>query len=128
MTAKPASSHVDADDLALDLQLAFAPIHKRAFGIAVGSALALVLAVVTIVQLVFFGPEAPPNLELLNEYFYGYAVSWPGVFIGAFWAAVVGFVIGWFSAFCRNLVIVVSVFITRTKAELSQTRDFLDHI
>jgi hypothetical protein len=128
MTAQPARSHEDADDLALELQLAFAPIHKRAFGMAVGSALALVLALLTIIQLVFFGPEEPPNLELLREYFYGYAVSWPGVFIGAFWAAVVGFVIGWFSAFCRNLVIAVSVFITRTRAELGQTRDFLDHI
>jgi len=128
MPATPPHSQVDGDDLARELQLAFAPIHKKAFGIAVGTALGLVLAVLTVVHLVFLGPEEPPNLELLREYFYGYTVSWPGVFIGGFWAAVVGFVIGWFSAFCRNLVIAVSVFITRTKAELGQTRDFLDHI
>jgi hypothetical protein len=35
---------------------------------------------------------------------------------------------GWFVAFCRNLAIATSIFITRTRAELSQTRDFLDHI
>lgn len=118
----------DTDDIARELQLAFAPIHKRAFGIAVGTTLALVLAILTVVQLLVIGPGQPPNIELLRQYFWGYSVSWPGVLIGAFWGGVVGFVIGWFSAFCRNLVIAVSVFITRTKAELGQTRDFLDHI
>jgi tetrahydromethanopterin S-methyltransferase subunit F len=128
MPANPPPVHEDPDDITRELQLAFAPIHKRAFGIAVGTTLALVLAILTIVQLLVIGPEQRPNIELLRQYFYGYSVSWPGVFIGAFWAGVVGFVIGWFSAFCRNLVIAVSIFITRTKAELGQTRDFLDHI
>jgi hypothetical protein len=113
--------------LAHQLQLAFAPIHKRAFGTAIGCALALVMASVTLLH-VILRPETGPNLDLLDAYFYGYNVTWAGVFIGAFWAFVVGFVIGWFAAFCRNLVIAVSVFITRTRAELSETRDFLDHI
>jgi hypothetical protein len=69
-----------------------------------------------------------PNLELLANYFYGYSVSWKGLAIGTGWGFVVGFVGGWFVAFCRNMVIAVSVFVTRTRAELAQTRDFLDHI
>jgi hypothetical protein len=40
----------------------------------------------------------------------------------------VGFVAGWFFAFCRNLVLAFSVFLIRARAELNQTRDFLDHI
>ncbi|MBA2243901.1 MAG: hypothetical protein H0W11_03025, partial [Gemmatimonadetes bacterium] len=64
----------------------------------------------------------------LAEYFYGYTVSWPGALVGGFWGFVVGFVAGWFVAFCRNLVIAATLFITRTRAELAATRDFLDHI
>jgi hypothetical protein len=41
---------------------------------------------------------------------------------------VTGFVAGWFVAFVRNFVVTVSVFALRTRAELSQTSDFLDHI
>ena len=74
------------------------------------------------------GPNEAMNLGLLREYFYGYRVSWRGAFIGLAWGWLVGFVAGWFVAFCRNLVIAVSIFITRTRVELQETRDFLDHI
>jgi hypothetical protein len=72
--------------------------------------------------------ESASLLRLLDQYFYGYTVSLTGVFIGAFWGFVAGFTGGWFVAFCRNLAIAISVFVTRTRAELSETRDFLDHI
>ena len=39
-----------------------------------------------------------------------------------------GFCAGWFVAFVRNLVMAVSLFILQTRAELDDTRDFLDHI
>ena len=35
---------------------------------------------------------------------------------------------GWFIAFARNLVLAASIFWIKTRAELSSTRDFLDHI
>jgi hypothetical protein len=58
----------------------------------------------------------------------GYSLTWKGAFIGLGWGFLVGFVMGWFVAFLRNLVIAASVFITRTREELRATRDFLDHI
>jgi hypothetical protein len=73
-------------------------------------------------------PEHSVNLWLLRAYFYGYSVSWPGVVVGFFWAFVVGFTGGWFVAFCRNFVLALSMFVVRTRAELFETRDFLDHI
>jgi hypothetical protein len=109
------------------LQLAFAPIHKRAFGTAVGVAVAVLLAGVTLLN-VLIQPGTDGALGLLNQYFYGYTVSLTGVLVGGFWGFVVGFVGGWFVAFCRNLAIAISVFVTRTRAELSETREFLDHI
>ena len=110
-----------------ELALAFAPVHKRAFGVAVGVASGLVVFAVTAVYLLR-GDHAPLNLGLLAEYFYGYTVSWRGALVGLVWGWVVGFVAGWFVAFCRNLVLAVSIFIVRARSELEQTRDFLDHI
>ncbi len=119
----------DALDLELtrELQLAFAPLHKRAFGVAVGTALALLVAAITLFHVVI-DPEDKRYISLLAQYFYGYRVTWTGAFVGSFWGFIVGFVLGWFSAFCRNLAIAISVFVTRTRAELGETRDFLDHI
>jgi hypothetical protein len=108
------------------LTLAFAPLDKRAFGAAIGIACAALIFAMTVVHVV----QRPggPDIGLLRFYFYGYSVSWAGAFIGAFWAFVAGFVAGWFVAFFRNFVIAVSVFLTRARAELQATRDFLDHI
>ena len=109
------------------LALAFAPLHKRAFGTAVGAVCALLIFLVTLIHVVTSPVEAP-NLSLLRYYFYGYETTLKGAFIGGFWGFVAGFVGGWFVAFCRNFVIAVSVFLTRARAELQATRDFLDHI
>jgi hypothetical protein len=115
------------------LALAFQPLHKRAFGIAVGLAAGLLVLVATLVVLVRGGggagvPETSMSLGLLRQYFYGYSVTWAGALVGFAWGFVVGFTGGWFVAFCRNLVLAVSIFLVRTRAELFQTRDFLDHI
>jgi hypothetical protein len=107
--------------------LAFAPMHKAAFGMAIGLVGALVMALVTVAAILFERVGRFP-LHYMAQFFYGYDVSWSGVAIGAGWAMLVGFVAGWFFAFCRNLVLAVSVFVIRTRAELAQTRDFLDHI
>jgi hypothetical protein len=109
------------------LLLAFAPMHKFAFGVATGTAAALILASLTMGVLLLPNARSFP-LALLRQYFVGYSVSWPGVLVGAAWGFAVGFVAGWFAAFCRNLALAISAFLIRAKAELSQTRDFLDHI
>lgn len=122
------SERHDAEESLLPaLQLAFAPLHKRAFGIATGAAGATVMALVTVIVKVSPLARGFP-LYLLNEYFYGYTPTWSGVVVGALWGFVVGFVAGWFAAFCRNLALAVSAFFIRTRAELDATREFLDHI
>ncbi|MEZ4414462.1 MAG: hypothetical protein R3E10_01785 [Gemmatimonadota bacterium] len=117
----------DGNQIPRTLAMAFAPLHKRALGTAVGLAVGLVIFLVTAVYLLR-SPDPGFDLGLLNQYFYGYTVSWAGAFIGAAWGFLVGAVIGWFIAFVRNLVLAVSVFAARTRAELTATRDFLDHI
>ncbi|MBA4160120.1 MAG: hypothetical protein H0X65_22055 [Gemmatimonadetes bacterium] len=126
-TIRPPHPTAESESLPREVALAFAPLHKRAFGVAVGLAVALLVLGITAITLLY-PPESRPPLTLLAEYFYGYTVSWPGALVGGFWGFVVGFVAGWFVAFCRNLVIAATLFITRTRAELAATRDFLDHI
>ncbi|HEU4565821.1 MAG TPA: hypothetical protein VFS05_14270 [Gemmatimonadaceae bacterium] len=121
------SAHGDAELLPPRLALAFAPIHKRALGVAIGTASGLLLFVITAVAMLR-PPSEVSFLSLLAEYFYGYTVSWPGAAVALIWGFAVGFVAGWFIAFCRNLALALSIFISRTRGELEQTADFLDHI
>jgi hypothetical protein len=118
---------VDSEPQAAALLLAFAPLHKRALGIAFGVACALMMFLLTIVDLLRDTANQFP-LTLLSEYFFGYSESLAGAFVGAAWGFFVGFVAGWFVAFCRNLAVALSIFAIRTRAELVATREFLDHI
>jgi hypothetical protein len=110
-----------------ELVLAFAPVHKRAFGVAIGTAAGVSLFVAT---LMYWArePQDGDGLWLLIQYFRGYSVTVAGAFVGLVWGFVTGFVAGWFFAFSRNLVVATSVFLVRAKADLAETRDFLDHI
>jgi len=125
----PRSERRDPEEVSLDeaLELAFAPLNKRAFGTALGSAGAVLMVLVTVAVLVTDRAQEFP-LGLLGQYLYGYTVSWPGVLVGAGWGFVVAFVAGWFFAFCRNAALAITAFAIRTRAELTETRDFLDHI
>jgi hypothetical protein len=109
------------------LESVLAPIHRRAFGVALGTACGLGIFLLTTADLLRH-PEPGLNLGLLGQYFPGYAVSWAGAFAGLAWGFTVGFGAGWFVALIRNLVIAVWIFMVRSRHELAATRDFLDHI
>jgi F0F1-type ATP synthase membrane subunit a len=122
----PVSDEVDV--IPRSAVLLFIPIDKRAFGAAIGAAGAALTATVTIAVIISGDPRLMHGLGLLSHYFSGYTASWVGAVIGAFWAFVVGFVVGWLTAFTRNLSLAVSLFLLRSRAELGETSDFLDHI
>ena len=107
--------------------LAFARLHKAAFGVATGTAGAFFMGAITIWCLLVPRAQGFP-LDLIGQYFTGYSRSWPGVFAGMAWGFIVAFVAGWFVAFCRNLALAITAFAIRTRAELQATRNFLDHI
>jgi len=106
---------------------AVAPIHARTFGIAVGTAMAVALAAITLVALVQ-DPTDQRGLGLIGIYFRGYAVSVPGLVIGALWAFVVGFVVGACLAACRNVVLRTWLRWVQARANLAATQDILDQI
>jgi hypothetical protein len=107
--------------------LAFARVHKRAFGIALGSAAAALIVAATLIGVARGGSFTFP-LGLLRQFFPGYSVSLVGALVGGAWAFVVGCAAGWLVALVRNVAVATILFVIRTRAELANTRDFLDHI
>jgi hypothetical protein len=114
------------DDLNRELALAFAPLHKSAFGFAVGLTFGVGLFVVTALAVVRGGP--PDILSRVRFLIPLHDVSWSGAILGSLSASFAFFCAGWFLAFVRNLVLALSIWVLRTRAELDQTQDFLDHI
>ena len=104
----------------------FPRAHKFALGLAVGLTAGLGLFLLTAFHEVL-GPGGPP-LGLLNQYFVGYSVSWPGALVGFAWGFVTGFIGGWLLGFVHNFTVGVWVLFVRAKHDLSQTKNFLDHI
>ena len=116
----------DSDAVNRVLARAFAPVHKRALGVAVGLTVSLVVFAVTMFHIIARPPDLP--IDLLAQYFYGYDRTWRGAIIGVWWGFVAGFAAGWFLAFLRNFTVAIWIFVVRTKASLAETKDFLDHI
>lgn len=115
------------DELTDELDLAFTPIHKRCLGIAVGVVLGASVFTITLLHMLRSPDEVYP-LVLLQQFFIGYTVSFTGALIGLVWGLWVGFVLGWCFAFLRNLTLSITAVVFRAKAELAESRGFLDQL
>ena len=73
---------------------ACAPLHKTAFGIAVGLVAGLAVVAATLFLVARGGENVGAHLGLLRAYFPGYSVSVTGGLIGFAYAFVVGYVAG----------------------------------
>ena len=115
-------------DSAVEAQLlrAFAPLHRTAMGVAWGVVGGGLLALATLVA-VLKGTDFL-SFGLLAQFLWGYRVSWPGVFIGLAWGFAVGFALGWGFAFVRNATVWLWLTVIRSRAEMDQYSDLLDHL
>ena len=66
---------------------------------------ALFLATAWLVANATEGQPVGPTLSLLNNYFPGYSVTWPGAFVGLAYGAILGAVGGYVLAYIYNLVV-----------------------
>jgi protoporphyrinogen oxidase len=105
----------------------FARLHKRAFGIAVGSTLGLGLFLLTLAALARGGETAGPTLALLGQYFIGYSLSVTGSLIGLGYGFASGFISGWLFALVRNFLALIQFNSLRTREDRIHLRDFLDY-
>src|SRR5512141_807594 len=84
VSVHPMRAEEQSDELPRAASLLFAPIDKRAFGVAIGVAAGLVIFAVTAFDLTFHSSPSS-GLGLLNQYFAGYRVTWAGAFVGLAW-------------------------------------------
>lgn len=128
MTASvPPSTTATAARLDRVAQLAFAPMDKLAFGVAVGTAAGVLLFALAIAD-PLLDRAGRVDVGLLAQFFAGYRAGGLGAVVGLLWGLAVGFVIGWFTAFVRNLVLALWLVVARARADLAASREFLDHI
>lgn len=107
---------------------AFAPMHRVAMGVAWGVVLGALIFLATAVLLLRGGDVVGPNLALLAQFFFGYTVTWPGAFLGMFYGFLTGFILGWGFALVRNLAVYLWLVVIKTRAEMDEYSDFLDHM
>ncbi len=117
-----------ADNTPAEIPLlrAFAPLHRTAMGVACGVVLGGLLAVATTVPVIKGNDFL--SFGLLAQFFWGYSVSWRGVFVVLLWGFGVGFVLGYGFAFVRNATVWLWLTVIRSRAEMDQYSDLLDHL
>jgi hypothetical protein len=116
------------EQLPSPLLLAFAPMHRTAMGVACGVVCGGTLFTMTMALLLKGGYPIGPNLALLGQYFFGYRVTFAGAFIGLLWGFGAGFLLGWGFAVARNLIVWAWLTLVRSRAEMDEYGDFLDHM
>lgn len=87
------------------LDHAVARLRAGVMAVVFGMTSGCALFFATVWLLIKGGENVGQHLNLLGNYFPGYSVSWPGAFIGLFYAGITGAVIAWCIAWIYNLVI-----------------------
>ncbi len=108
--------------------LAFAPFHRNALGGATGVVLGGLIFLMTLTLVIKGGYPLGPKLGLLRHFFPGYTVSFAGAWVGLAWGFSAGFLLGWGVAFIHNFTIWLWLTVVKSRAELEQYGDFLDHM
>jgi hypothetical protein len=78
-----------------------ARIMATVFGMVGGTG----IFVATAWLLVRGGANVGEHLSLLRHFYPGYSVTWPGAFVGFFWGAVSGALLGWGVAWIYNQIV-----------------------
>ena len=128
LTTSESNELQSADNTPAEIPLlrAFAPVHRTAMGVAWGVVCGGLVALATMVPVIKGNDFL--SFGLLAQFFWGYSVSWSGVFIGLLWGFGAGFVLGYGFAFIRNATVWLWLTVIRSRAEMDQYSDLLDHL
>jgi hypothetical protein len=121
----PAEESAD-NPVPLPIVRALAPLHCTALGVACGVVGGAFLALSTL-SLVL-RPVVHFRLDLLSQFLWGYRVSPFGILIGLLWGFAVGFILGYGFAMIRNIAVSIWLATIKSRAEMEEYSDFLDHL
>lgn len=106
----------------------FARMDKLAFGVSVGTVTGLMFFVSTLWLILKGGTVIGPNLMLLAQYFKGFTVTISGAFIAMAYGFCWGMLLGWLTAYLRNLFLALYLLHIKMKSGLRSMREFLECI
>lgn len=112
-------------DLPVPVVLVLARLDPLALGFALGLVWGILVFLATAILLLRGGQPIGPTLGLLGQYFLGYSVSWTGAFVGALYAAFLGFITGCAFALLRNLLIYSYLNTIRNRKRRESINDLL---
>ena len=109
-TPKPASpgepvTLAHADEQALLREVI--RLSRNVLGLTLGMLFAFGLFLATNILVLKGGPEIGAHLQLLNQFFPGYRVTFGGSFLGLVYGFAVGYVSGWIIATVYNWVVLL---------------------
>ena len=107
---------------------AFAKVDRVALGLSAGVICGALLFLATLTLVFKSSGVVGPNLELLNQYFYGYSVTLPGSLFGFGYGFITGFIAGWSFAFLRNAGLFTYAFLAQRHSERLLLRNFLEYV
>ncbi len=100
----------------------------KAFGVATGSVIGLLLFFITIVPAMRGEPHLADHIGLLTQYLYGFRVTVVGAALGAVYGLVIGFIVGYVFARVRNFAVALYLRFIWRRAEHHAASDLLDRI
>jgi hypothetical protein len=82
-------------------------LSRNVLGLTLGMLFGVGLFLATNILVLKGGPHVGANLQLLNQFFPGYRVTFGGSFLGFVYAFAVGYVSGWIIATVYNWVVLL---------------------
>lgn len=107
-----------------------AAVVKPAFGLAIGTALALWLGGLAALAAMSPTEKGPVTFAWLigSNFLPGYAPTWGGALVGLVWGFACGFVLGFLAALARNRIIKFFFWLLKTRVRLAASRTVLDDL
>lgn len=103
MATSPSILTPTDEQLAIEARHALLRLRVRAWTVASGLVVGLLLGLATLVLVLRGGETVGPHLGLLSVYLPGYSVSVGGSVVGFVWGAAIGAALGWLAARLYNL-------------------------
>lgn len=82
-------------------------LSRTVLGLTLGILFATGIFLATNILIIKGGPEVGAHLQLLNQFFPGYKVTFGGSFVGSAYGFAVGYVSGWIIAAVYNWVVLL---------------------